>query len=42
MGLIGITSTALPDRKFESVTEKVTVYSPEMVGMPVRVPSDAR
>ena len=37
-----ITSDASLDNKFESVTVKVAVYSPEMVGMPLSVPSGAR
>ena len=42
MGLMAITRTASLDRRFVSVTVKVTEYSPEMVGMPPRVPSGVR
>ena len=42
MGLMEITRAAAPDRRLASVTVKVTEYSPEMVGMPLRVPSGAR
>ncbi len=34
-------STAALDKRFESVTVRVTEYWPEIVGMPLRVPSVA-
>ena len=39
---MAITREASLDREFASVTVKVAVYSPEMVGVPLMVPSAAR
>ena len=37
-----MTRTDVLDRRFESVTLKVTWYCPEMVGVPLRAPLGAR
>ena len=42
MGSMEITSVAWLERKFESVTLKVTVYCPEIVGVPLRTPFGAK
>ena len=41
MGSTEITRTASPERRLASVAVKVAEYSPEMVGVPLRVPSGA-
>ena len=41
MGSMEISSVAWLERKFESVTLKVTVYCPEIVGVPLRTPVGA-
>src|SRR5580698_3105630 len=42
IGSMEITSVPWLDRKFASVTLKVTVYCPEIVGVPLRTPFGAR
>jgi hypothetical protein len=39
---MAMTRLAWVDKKLESVTVKVTWYRPEIVGVPLRVPLDAR